>query len=1067
MSTNQEVDQGPLGMVDALREEFKALRTTDYTAANEKELFDKVHRQAEPFSALCISGGGIRSATFGLGVIQGLAGRGLLDKFDYLSTVSGGGYIGGWLSAWSKRNKGGLAAVVEQLKPGMKRPQPAAATHELPAPNEAPPIDPIQHLRDYNSYLTPKQGALSADTWTLAATIVRNMMLNWMVLIPLLMAALMVPRLILSALVLPEVMFTSAIFPDGPVADYSFCIDRPKTLCDLDLLLTPWDADLMGKVSVVFFAIALLNMLRYLPSISGSNTAKGTQDAKLRGHSTGDYVWNVFVPLLGSVFAYMVYSAFYYQGSHYEGTSTLWHEILGRLFAFVLAWLWYLFFCDHSWRERLKLAVPLMAAMMVITVGTGAASWVTVNYLVGSPDPAAASSWPVYVTLTPPLMVLSVLTGFVLFVGMSSRFLADEDREWMSRSNGIMMMFCIVWTVVCGAVLVAPAWLLADHGGWRTGVPHALAALGVLSGWFSAFGASAVNAQAAGGTAKPGAGQTVAAIVIKAAPAVFLVILAIALSIATNIFLTAVQSLPDTATNAMKDPAKAVQSLPHMAACAIKNVANALQSLPDRDTCAMEKVANADPAQPWWHEVREPVAARKTSAVPWREHEQVLQRTHILLAFALTLLLLFVGWFMSLFISVNTFSLHGMYRDRLVRAYLGASNDRKNANIFTGFAKDDDIAMHELLHKPFHVVNVTLNLVAANRLAWQQRKAQSFTISPLHCGSSSKLGYRPSAQYGGDKRISSDTVLLNLRIIVRNLLAKIGISPGTAVVNNGISLGTAIAISGAAASPSMGYHSSSVVGFIMTLLNARLGAWLGNPGAAGRDTWKLAGPRSAIRSLVSEAFGLTSNQHPYVYLSDGGHFENLGLYEMVLRRCRFILVLDAGCDAEFSYDDLGNAVRKIRIDHGIPIEFDEGLMRPLREKKKRCAMARIRYSAVDGRERKDDGWLVYIKPICMGNEPPDVESYHRSQPAFPHQSTSNQWFDESQTESYRMLGLTTIEEICGHWKDGSPEEKDGTLEDFFRHIQTTYLGANNGNEADAAPLDLRANPRPTEPSRAA
>ena len=295
------------------------------------------------------------------------------------------------------------------------------------------------------------------------------------------------------------------------------------------------------------------------------------------------------------------------------------------------------------------------------------------------------------------------------------------------------------------------------------------------------------------------------------------------------------------------------------------------------------------------------------------------------------------------------------------------------------------------------------------------------------------------------------------------------ISLGAAVANqgNGISLGTAIAISGAAASPSMGYHSSSVVGFIMTLLNARLGAWLGNPGAAGRDTWKLAGPRSAIRSLVSEAFGLTSNQHPYVYLSDGGHFENLGLYEMVLRRCRFILVLDAGCDAEFSYDDLGNAVRKIRIDQGIPIDFDEDLMRPLREQKKRCAMARIRYSAVDGSEGKDDGWLVYIKPICMGNEPPDVETYHRSHPDFPHQSTSNQWFDESQTESYRMLGLTTIEEICGHWKDGSPEEKDGSLEDFFRHIQTTYLGANTGNEADAAPLDLRANPRPTEPSRAA
>ena len=149
--------------------------------------------------------------------------------------------------------------------------------------------------------------------------------------------------------------------------------------------------------------------------------------------------------------------------------------------------------------------------------------------------------------------------------------------------------------------------------------------------------------------------------------------------------------------------------------------------------------------------------------------------------------------------------------------------------------------MHELdvRLKPLHVVNLTLNLVAANRLAWQQRKAQPFTVTPLHCGNF-ELGYRRSSHYGGP---------------------------------NGISLGTAAAISGAAASPNMGYRSSPAAGFIMTLLNARLGAWLGNPGPAGARTWKHAGPRSAIRSLVNEAFGLTSNQNEYVYLSDGGHFE--------------------------------------------------------------------------------------------------------------------------------------------------------------------------------------------------
>ena len=145
-------------------------------------------------SALCISGGGIRSATFALGALQGLAELGILENFDYLSTVSGGGYIGSWLTAWKERWHGlttpkklgdKTTTVVAQLKP-----------FALPPPEEHP--DPVQHLREYNNYLSPKLGLFSADTWTLVATVARNMFLNWLVFIPLLMCALMVPRIVLS-----------------------------------------------------------------------------------------------------------------------------------------------------------------------------------------------------------------------------------------------------------------------------------------------------------------------------------------------------------------------------------------------------------------------------------------------------------------------------------------------------------------------------------------------------------------------------------------------------------------------------------------------------------------------------------------------------------------------------------------------------------------------------------------------------------------------------------------------------------------------------------------------------
>jgi len=274
--------------------------------------------------------------------------------------------------------------------------------------------------------------------------------------------------------------------------------------------------------------------------------------------------------------------------------------------------------------------------------------------------------------------------------------------------------------------------------------------------------------------------------------------------------------------------------------------------------------------------------------------------------------------------------------------------------------------------------------------------AAPFTATPFHCGSR-ELGYRPSAGYAG-----------------------------------GLSLGTAVAISGAAASPNMGYHSSPVVSFIMTLFNARLGSWLGNPGPAGERTWREAGPRSAVRSLAKEALGLTSERSEYVYLSDGGHFENLGLYEMVARRCRRIVVLDGGCDPAFTFDDLGNALRKIRIDLGIPIHFEDRHFRALRGRERRCALAAVRYSAVDGPVA--DGWLLYLKPVRLGSEPPDVESYAAAHPDFPHQGTGDQWFDESQTESYRMLGLHTVDELLAGWEGGA-------LEELRRHVEEVYLAA--------------------------
>src|SRR5712671_2257831 len=143
-------------------------------------------RRAPDSPALCLSGGGIRSATFALGVLQGLAKVKVLPQFHYLSTVSGGGYIGGWLTAWLHHSRDDVAVV-------------AASLAALDSSDKLDPEpSPVSHLRDYSNYLAPRSGLLSADTWTLAGTILRNLILLWVVLLPLLAAGLLVPRLYLA-----------------------------------------------------------------------------------------------------------------------------------------------------------------------------------------------------------------------------------------------------------------------------------------------------------------------------------------------------------------------------------------------------------------------------------------------------------------------------------------------------------------------------------------------------------------------------------------------------------------------------------------------------------------------------------------------------------------------------------------------------------------------------------------------------------------------------------------------------------------------------------------------------
>ncbi len=884
-------DSRPLSTAEVLNEEYAALRPN---AAEDQP--------REPLTALCLSGGGIRSATFALGVIQGLAERGILEAFDYLSTVSGGGYIGGWLTSWKQRTKG-LKQVIPEL-----------CRNASPSPKGSP--DPIQHLREYNNYLSPKLGLFSADTWTLAATVARNMFLNWLVFVPLLLAALMAPRVLLSLARVGETNLV--IWMDQMNAAPASWL--PWLHLNMLMKIVP-------GVSALLFAVTIFNIMRYLPGVGGKN------------HSEIQFLKYCLLPLVLAALAFITNDAWFTGGdlttagvesTEEIGYRTLTLSVMATAFA---GWLVYLIFCGKSWRERRRLFLPVSAAVLLTSWSAGSAAWL----LTAKINPS--TTWPEYITVALPLLLVALSLAGCLFVGFASGILLDEDREWLARAGAWVLLSVVLWIGVCALVLVLPKWAFTLPVWGKS----AIAAVGTVAGWTSALTGSSSKSKAdqenKGGAGAPPPSMLMSVATKLAAP-VFAGAFLLGLVILTNWILMI------TGLGAHSEWSKA------KGYWVIKNCPN----------CA------------WW------------------DHQGMLEGTRWSAALVLALAFLGFGWLMARFININKFSLQGMYRNRLIRAYLGASNARRDANEFTGFAQSDNLAMHKLDPdlKPFHVVNVTLNLVQSQRLAWQQRKAESFTITPLHCGSAN-LGYRRSVKYGGPR---------------------------------GISLGTAVAISGAAASPNMGYHSSAVIGFIMTLFNARLGAWLGNPGKAGEKTWRQEGPTSAIASIVREAFGLTNDCSRYVYLSDGGHFENLGIYEMVRRRCRYIVVSDGGCDATFTYEDLGNALRKLRIDMKVPVDFEDGSFQALGTK--RFAVARIRYSLVDPAET--DGYLLYIKPMMRGNEPPDVSSYWTNHKDFPHQSTANQFFDESQTESYRMLGLHTVDEICAGW------DSAGGISGLFRHV---------------------------------
>lgn len=1033
-----------------------ALTQTDVIAGESDQIGQKRGRTgSNDVVGLAFSGGGIRSATFNLGVIQGLARERFLTQIDYLSTVSGGGYIGGWLTAWIKRD--GCANVQDSLERNAEQPPSGQGWRYLEP-------DPVRFLRNFSNYLAPRAGLVSTDTWALLSSYFRNVTLNlallvasgaMLLLLPLLGIWLAARRAPGASLFGPALWIAVAFFFVAlGVLAYSMASFAPDGESAADAgEQKPEPAnqkpDTAGTVEVKWY-VKLLALFK----------------DTIQRNITGRPGWFVVLPLLIAAVCFTVLIK-----ASVGGSKLRW--VIGGAVLYGVLWtiannLASVFYAiaQRKWRALFTVRGPkpvrrspgwslfaafaagglggfLVYGIKVLLAAIASVNWPPIDQL----DPAPYYRLSAELVLGPPLILLAFTLISILHVGLLGTSFPDAKREWMARLCGMLALVATGYFLFTGiAVYGAIVFKFFFTSPWAHTVwGHALQVL-LTGGWITTTALGVIGGNRS--NSKPnGKGETGA--LLKLAPPVFVLGLALLLSAGLDAYLA------HGFTRANAGAAPTVEELQQM----VSETASAggAGAFVQHFSQLM-----AGAASPSWR-----ASLHQASVQHWLLAAQYLSPKHWGLLYLLIALFV-VARILSWRLDVNEFSIHLLYRNRLTRCYLGASHHDRDPQAFTGFDMNDDIPLAELAVQPreaeprpmsrwakltqslsfddstpsqrcydgpYPLVCTALNLVSGKDLAWQKRKARSFIYSPLFCGydyfstgkRDGRLGvnaYRPTPSFSGEK---------------------------------GPYLGTAMAISGAAASPNMGYHSSPALTFLMGVFNVRLGWWAGNTRHA--SSWKLPGPRSATY-LALELFGRTDDEKRFVYLSDGGHFENLGLYELVRRRCRYIIVCDASCDPAMSFSNLGNAIEKCRRDLGAEIDIDISRLRLRhgeRLSKDHYAVGTIRYKdsgSAAGNEPGLTSCLLYIKSSLTGKEPEDVQAYAAEHPAFPHDSTAEQFFDETRFESYRALGQNVFrciaEDVAGAIS-GSAVDKQAAkvgpsrITDFFDVLE-------NKNNLQKAPV---------------
>lgn len=924
---------------------------------------------------LALSGGGIRSATFCFGILQVFERKKLMPQVDFLSTVSGGGYTGAAYSAWRLRQT--LAKDAEQ-----------ADTDDSITVSKKPPgtwEELLPHLRKFSNYLSPSLGIGSPGTWRIVATMVRNLTIHWLALIAaivLVFTLLLLALRFLSALSVLFVLIGLVLIAIGLVQERA-----GKTY--------------VGNCQKGAPAAAAVRLWKWATARFDNADALRAADAKralcetLAGKVQG-LLQSPRLRLFTGLIFYALGAAIGFVFSTYPQFPQItpllpqwlhWDIQLPQVFSAT---------ADYP----IHLGSRFWAA--VVLVSLSAALVVTIGF---------ASEWrwrprrdfrPKFSWIGFFLVALLLLTVWMSLAHYNGGLAATNNVERIALTDafgrGVTWSLSGAWSYAwqTGVVLLLFALLASvtiavfnddmdrEEREWSTRIVSVcLVAAALWTGLAALALGSAKLAQwvftgaATGNYQLGGAGLT----------GIWLVLSTWVARLGRS------EALASLTRSYWKQLAITFGPWFFLAGLIVFTCFGAAYLL----LTLSSKVPPIDSLP--LHLV--------TAAVFWSGWYLAI----------LAALATFVFWIAGTILDPNEYSLHGFYRDRLVRSYLGASNADTPAPDSVWNIRTDDLPLADTLTSveaaqcgaPFHIVNTSVNLFGSKDLRVQQRHCDSFVLTPLCCGSWA-TNYAPTPQR--------------------------------------LYLGTALAISGAAVSSNAGLAThGAAIAALMTFFNMRLGYWFGNPRFVVKKPRKR--PPFAPTYLFAEGFSATNEDQAFVNLSDGGHFDNLGLYELVRRRCRYIIVVDAECDPTYSFSSLAQAIRMVRIDFDVSIQIDVEALAPLpgtRFARGHWTLGKIIYKDPNKDDnvpfpdrglRKDgeiEGQLLYIKSSFLAEDKndhisADVIEYAKRHARFPHDTTADQFFTEQQFESYRKLA----ECIATKMLDDAPPLRD--MESLFKYLQ--------------------------------